>query len=30
MFKFKYENYNLLQYIKNINIFLIEKDDIEL
>ena len=30
MFKFKDENYNLPQYIKNINIFLIEKDDIEL
>lgn len=30
MFKFKDENYNLLQYTKNINIFLIEKDDIEL
>lgn len=30
MFKFKDENYSPLQYTKNINIFLIEKDDIEL
>ena len=30
MFKFKDKNYSLLQYTKNINIFLIEKDDIEL
>ncbi len=30
MFKFKVENYSPLQYTKNINIFLIEKDDIDL
>lgn len=30
MFKFKDKNYSPLQYTKNINIFLKEKDDIEL
>ena len=30
MFKFKDKNYSSLQYTKNINIFLKEKDDIEL